>query len=347
MYNKILYSGLIDYCPMYMLKSYFYHNSTERKATAFLLILIALLWGLSWAWGYFVSVEKVDFTDFKAEVQAFEGDIALSELLAAEERDAAYKQKYRKSYYSSDFEEDSPPYHKKKYSKDNEPKVAVVAPFPFDPNIASETELLSLGLSNRTVHSIINYREKGGIYRIKADFGKIYTLEATDYARLASFLQLPDTLERRQYAASKTFEPREKAAPIIIDINKATAEDFQKLRGIGASFATRIVKYRNALGGFAKLEQIGEVYGFPDSVFLKIRPQLICSAPHIQKININTANAELLKTHPYLRWRHANAIVRYREQNGLYKSVEMLRTLMEFDDAEGTYWKVKDYLTVE
>ena len=322
-----------------MLKNYFYHNTTERKATVILLALILLVWGLSWAWRFWVTKNPVDFSSFQSEVQAFEEDIAMAELEAAAEREAAYRAKYpkweKKRHYSS--------YDKEEGETES---VEMVEPFPFDPNTASEMELLSLGLSKRTVRSIINYREKGGQYRIKADFGKIYTLELADFARLEPFLQLPDTLARKQYAA-KGYEPREAAAPTILDVNKSSAEDFQKLRGIGPSFAKRIVKYRDALGGFAKLEQLGEVYGLPDSTFLKISPYLTCSRPNLQKLNINTATAEELKSHPYLRWRHANAIVNYRERNGDFTKVEMLRTLFEFDDAEGTYWKVKDYLTTQ
>jgi competence protein ComEA len=322
-----------------MLKNYFYHNAKERKATVILLVLILLIWGLSWAWRFMVTTNPIDFSSFESEIQAFEEDIALAELDAAAEREAAYRAKYpkweKKNRYPS-------------YDKEDEETetIKTVEPFPFDPNNATETELLSLGLSKRTVRSIVNYREKGGQYRTKTDFGKIYTLELADFARLEPFLQLPDTLARKQYAA-KTYEPREAAVPTILDINKATAEELQKLRGIGPSFAQRIIKYRDALGGFAKLAQLGEVYGLPDSVFMKISPYLTCNRAQIKKLNINSATAEELKSHPYLRWRHANAIIGYRERNGPFTKVEMLRTLFEFDDAEGTYWKVKDYLTTQ
>ncbi|NJL77073.1 MAG: helix-hairpin-helix domain-containing protein, partial [Saprospiraceae bacterium] len=37
-------------------------------------------------------------------------------------------------------------------------------------------------------------------------------------------------------------------------------------------YANRIVKFREALGGFASVEQVAETYQLPDSTFQKIKP---------------------------------------------------------------------------
>lgn len=39
-----------------------------------------------------------------------------------------------------------------------------------------------------------------------------------------------------------------------IEINTATADELQTLNGIGEVFSSRIVKYRQLLGGFSRLE---------------------------------------------------------------------------------------------
>jgi competence ComEA-like helix-hairpin-helix protein len=331
--------------PYSMLNNFLYHSTVERKATFVLLFLTALLWGLSWLWPMFSTTKKADFAEFKAKTEAFETDMALAELEEEETKNTKFAPK--KSY---DFEEDeryqkSDKYERKYKNKaeEEEPAVALKEPFPFDPNSADEESLLSLGLPKRTVRSIINFREKGGKFRQKSDLAKVYTLDEADYARLSAFIQLPDSLERKTFAERK---PQVRETPAALDINSASAEDFQKLPGIGPSFAERIVKYRKSLGGFSKTEQVAEVFGLPDSTFQKISPSLRCSSSSIKKININTATVEELKTHPYLRWRHANAIVKYRTANGPYKTPETLRTIHEFDDAEGTYWKIKPYLEI-
>ena len=47
------------------------------------------------------------------------------------------------------------------------------------------------------------------------------------------------------------------------DFFASTVEDWQKLRGVGPSFSKRIVKFRDRLGGFYSIEQVGETYGLP------------------------------------------------------------------------------------
>ena len=104
---------------------------------------------------------------------------------------------------------------------------------------------------------------------------------------------------------------------------------------------------KDALGGFVSIDQIAELYKLPDSTFLLMRPFLLCENPEIRKININKATVEELKAHPYLRWFHAKAIVKYRETEGLWESVDLLQILIEFDDGKNTFTKVLPYLTIK
>ena len=46
-----------------------------------------------------------------------------------------------------------------------------------------------------------------------------------------------------------------------LDLNRATAEELQRLPGIGASTAARIVEYRQAHGGFQRPEELQNVPG--------------------------------------------------------------------------------------
>ena len=60
----------------------------------------------------------------------------------------------------------------------------------------------------------------------------------------------------------------------IIDVNTADTSAFISLPGIGSKLAARIVTFREKLGGFYSVEQIGETYGLPDSTFQKIKQWL-------------------------------------------------------------------------
>jgi competence ComEA-like helix-hairpin-helix protein len=316
------------YKPNPMLKDFFYHNSTERKATILLILLVIVLVLVSWSIPYIAPTTKYDFSQFKKEADAFAEGLYEAEKV---EEDAY-----------SDFEYKPKRYAKKEKNSENQNQIN---PFLFDPNNADKNTLLKLGLSEKTVKSILNYREKGGVFKVRSDFSKVFTLKAEEFEALHDFIQLPDSLDKKSYSEKKT-QQRKKTEIPTVNVNTATAEDFDKLPGIGPSFAERMVKYRDALGGFEDLAQLEEIYGLSDSIIVAISPYLSISSSGIKKININKAVAEELKTHPYLRWRHANAIVKYREKNGPYKSLEMLRTLHEFNDSEGTFWKIKPYLSL-
>jgi competence ComEA-like helix-hairpin-helix protein len=85
------------------------------------------------------------------------------------------------------------------------------------------------------------------------------------------------------------------------------------------------------------------MYGLPDSVFQKIRPMLVLSTPDIRKTNLNTASVEDLDKHPYITGKQAKLIVAYREQHGVFVSVDDLAKIAAFTDKK---WleKVGPYL---
>jgi DNA uptake protein ComE-like DNA-binding protein len=215
------------------------------------------------------------------------------------------------------------------------------AAFDFDPNTATGESLEALGLASNTIRSILNYREKGGQFRKVEDFQKIYTLPDSVYQHLRANIKI---IQKPTYSTKKKYTPKSYRK---IDINTANLEDFQQFRGIGPSYAKRILKMREGLGGFLEVQQVGELYKLPDSTFQVMLPYLECAPVPVDKININTASVDELKAHPYLRWFHAKAIVHYRETEGLWKSVELVQILSEFDDGKGIFKKIKPYLTID
>jgi competence protein ComEA len=60
-----------------------------------------------------------------------------------------------------------------------------------------------------------------------------------------------------------------------ININKATVEQLTELKGVGESYAKKIVEYREKNGPFKKIEDIKEVKGIGDKLFEKIKDQII------------------------------------------------------------------------
>ena len=71
-----------------------------------------------------------------------------------------------------------------------------------------------------------------------------------------------------------------KAAPAsVININTASAAQFEALPGIGAKTAARIVEYRQKNGGFKKIEELMNVRGIGEKLFLRVKGQLTVTSP--------------------------------------------------------------------
>lgn len=215
--------------------------------------------------------------------------------------------------------------------------------FAFDPNTLDEAGWRKLGLGDKTIRTINNYRSKGGRFYKPQDLSKIWGLPPGFYDRVKGHIQIVQPSKKWEepaYAASPV--PFVKTAPKTIDINTADTSAFISLPGIGTRLAARIVNFRGKLGGFTSVEQLGETYGLPDSTFQKIRSRLVVESGALQAININTATKEVLSGHPYINWKLANAIVAYREQHGTFTSVDDLKNIMILDEA--TFQKIKPYL---
>lgn len=114
-----------------------------------------------------------------------------------------------------------------------------------------------------------------------------------------------------------------------IELNTADTTVLKMIPGIGTSFANRIVKYRNLLGGYHSKNQLHEVYGLDNELFNRISPY-ITVVPKTRKLNINTIDFKELLRHPYINRGQAKAIDDIRTRKGKIESIKRLEMLDEF-----------------
>ncbi len=132
---------------------------------------------------------------------------------------------------------------------------------------------------------------------------------------------------------------------MIVDIGTADTSELIKLRGIGPSYARRIYKYRELLGGFSHKEQLLEVWGFTDSLYEAILPNITLSDPaSLRKININTTDTSEFR-HPYIRKWIASGIINYHKMHGAFTKTEDVKKTSLVDDE--LYRKLAPYLKTE
>ena len=60
----------------------------------------------------------------------------------------------------------------------------------------------------------------------------------------------------------------------VVNINKATAEELDAIRGVGPVLADRIVKFREQNGAFKSVDELTKVRGINGSKFKKIKGQI-------------------------------------------------------------------------
>ncbi len=224
---------------------------------------------------------------------------------------------------------------KNKYPVKKVARQQQIKAFKFDPNTASSQELISMGLPSKVVNQLVNYRSKGGSFKRKEDLKKIYALSDQQYQQLAPFiiLQKPSLPAPKSPSSYTTPSTKIISKNIQIDINIASIEEWQQLRGIGPYYAKKIVDFREKLGGFYSIDQVGTTYGLPDSVFQKIHTQLVAT-PLKNSLVLNTISIEELTAHPYIKKHQAIAIVNYRRNHGPFDSIEKIKRVKVFSEKD-------------
>ena len=207
--------------------------------------------------------------------------------------------------------------------------------FQFNPNTVSYDELIRLGFSEKVAHVFLNYRNKGGRFFKKEDVQKIYGISDKLYLSIAPYI----SIERQSNSDNNKKYPKQEEV-VSLDINAASPMDYEKLKGIGKGYANRICNFRDKLGGFVTIDQVGETFGLPDSVFQSIKPMLQIHSPSPKKININTATLDAMDSHPYIaRWQAEDIL-----NNRPIKDIDQLFKLKSFKKKEYNQ-RVIPYLT--
>ncbi|HAR39107.1 MAG: hypothetical protein A2W86_05940 [Bacteroidetes bacterium GWD2_45_23] len=114
-----------------------------------------------------------------------------------------------------------------------------------------------------------------------------------------------------------------------ISLNETDTTQWKKIPGIGSSYASRIVKYRELLGGYVRPEQLLEVYGMDNERYGRIVPYIEIDI-HIKRLKINELEFRELLRHPYLNYKQVQAIVSLRRRKGDIVSIAELSMLDEF-----------------
>lgn len=210
----------------------------------------------------------------------------------------------------------------------------------FDPNTADSTLLLSLGLQPWQVRSIYRYRAKGGIYRQPSDFARLYGLTVKQYKELLPYIRISDEYKPAAEVYGRTDAVKSGRDTLrypvklqpgqYVTLDDADTASLRKVPGIGRYYASRIVRYRNDLGGYVSVAQLSEIEGIPEAALSYFR----VTGGAVRKLNLNRLTLNELKHHPYINFYQARRIIDYRRLKGPLHSIDDLRLLKDFSQRD-------------
>lgn len=298
-----------------MWKDFFYYTRSERRVILLLLAIALLLLGI-WAIMEYLRPVEVPVT--------------LSE---SEEIDS----------FLANLEE------QEKIRKSHTPKNEISAVLqPFDPNTADSVLLRQLGLPVYIVRNILKYRAKGGVFRSPESFSRIYGLKEEVYQKLKPYITIAP-LVSVSHVRTDTFRQLKDTIPYvpkyeegtIVDLNKADTSILKRIPGIGSTLARMIVVYRQRLGGFYDVAQLQEV----PHVGVELNKWFVVTPAGLHKIQVNSASLDKLRSHPYMDFYKAKAIMEYRRKRGKIKGLSQLSMFEEFTEKD--LKRLSPYLTFE
>lgn len=282
------------------LKSYFSYSKKELNGILLLCILITLILAFPYVSFYLNKPESYDLETFKSEILEFKA--------------SAVKKQEKYKGFGNQVEDRS---RSGEY-------------FVFDPNDLSEGQWQKLGLSAKQIRVIKNYESKGGRFYKSEDLKKIYSISPSQFAKLEPFIHItsqrsmaPERDNSTRFEKNKPI--REAQVQMVVELNNADSALLVSVRGIGPVFASRMIRYRERLGGYYAKEQLKEIYGIDSIKYSLLKDLISVDAALIKKINLNTATFEDFRRHPYLSFKQMNAIIQYRKQHGFFRSMEDLK----------------------
>tara|TARA_B100000795_G_scaffold98945_1_gene72702 strand:- start:1515 stop:2411 length:897 start_codon:yes stop_codon:yes gene_type:complete len=283
---------------MKIFKSHFWYNKSQRNGI-FLLVLLILLLQISIYTDVFSS-DKITDVD-QSELLAFQYEIDSLKAIEIENR---------------------------------KPKM-----YPFNPNYITDYKGGQLGMSLEEIDRLLAFRKTNKFINSKKEFQKVTKVSDSLLDKISQYFKFPDWVVKRNQqkpvlsllGANQFHYKNKKNKVSTTDINKATAEDFKTISGIGPAFSERIIKYRSKLQGFSFESQVNEVWGLDKEVVEKVVSIFkIIEKPAIKKVNVNTVTFKELLINPYIDYELCKKIFNYRDEVAELQDISELKNIDDF-----------------
>lgn len=297
-----------------LIREYFSFSTTERNGiiVLFIILIVVLISP------YFIKLlhkdDSIDYTKIENEIKAFQ-----------------IKEKTLKQ----------------KNNSNN--GLANIQPFQFNPNKISKKKLEKLGLNNKVIRNIVNYRKKGGVFSKREDFKKIYGVDEEIYAVLEHYINIDIIEAEKNEIIINPFDP-----------NTITQQEWKQI-GVDDKIIKIIQNYLSAGGRFFKKDDLKKIYGIKQELYEKLEPFIVIETTALalkQKsikdsisltyniIELNSTDSIALNN-IFSNKSLVSRIIKYRSLLGGYYLTEQLLEVYGFKDVKAIDQFITDTSTIK
>lgn len=210
--------------------------------------------------------------------------------------------------------------------------------YPFNPNFITDYKGYVLGMSTDEINRLLHFRSNNNFVNSAEEFQKVTLVSDSLLGALSRYFEFPQWTQNKNGSGFKNSAPEPVISSTHVantverkDINSATASDLRAIYGIGDKLSERIIKFRDRLGGFLVDGQLHDVYGLEFDVVQRILERFtVVRKPNVVLIDINNATVEELAELIYIDRNLATRIVKYRESEGIIRSLDELMSIEGF-----------------
>ncbi|MCF7560397.1 helix-hairpin-helix domain-containing protein [Sabulilitoribacter multivorans] len=212
--------------------------------------------------------------------------------------------------------------------EESKPKI-----FPFNPNYITDYRGATLGMTNEEIDRLLNFRKQNKWINSTEQFQEVTQVSDSLLDAISPYFKFPEWVTNPKPSnITYSYSSQPKSYGQKQDLNTATAQQLQKVNGIGDYYSKRIVEYRNKFkGGFISDVQLQDIYGLTPEVIERITNDFTVKTPRvIKKLNLNSATIDDLVTVQHIDYDLANEIIEQRILREGYKSLDELKKVKGF-----------------
>ncbi|GAA4816419.1 helix-hairpin-helix domain-containing protein [Litoribaculum gwangyangense] len=205
--------------------------------------------------------------------------------------------------------------------------------YPFNPNYITDFKGSNLGMSNEEIDRLLAYRKQNKWINSTEQFQEVTQVSDSLLNAISPYFKFPEWVtESKPTNSNFSYNNKPKSFAQKQDLNKANAQQLQRVNGIGEYYSERIIKFRNSFpGGFIADVQLQDVYGLTPEVIEKITQEFTVKTPReIKKIDLNSATVDELVTIQHIDYDLAYKIIEQRTLRNGFKSINELTKVKDF-----------------